>query len=67
MSKPLEVTYDVAEVEGLTEANEILGSLRAKVGYNLPAWQKLHRASNYIQNRQKEVLASALADPEADT
>jgi hypothetical protein len=65
MSQPLEVTYDVAEVEGLTEASKVLNRLSLEVVGCLPAWEKIYHASKYIQQRQKEVLADALADPEA--
>jgi hypothetical protein len=65
MSKPLEVTYNVAEVEGLTEASAILSRLSLSESNCWPAWQKIYHASKYIQNRQKEVLAAALSDPEA--
>lgn len=65
MSKALEVTYDVAEVEALTAAKKILGGLSLETAYCYPAWLKIYHAEKYIQQRQKEVLAAALADPEA--
>lgn len=65
MSKPLEVTYDVAEVEGLTEARKILSGLSLETSHCYPAWQKIYHAEKYIQQRQTEVLADTLAAPEA--
>lgn len=65
MRKPLEVTYDVAEVEGLTEAAAIMRRLSVEVVDCLPAWTLIYRASKSIQQRQKEVLAASLSDPEA--
>lgn len=64
MSKPLEVSYDVAEVDGLTEARRIVSELQTKVVYCKPAWEKLYRAEKYIVGRQREELEAALS-PEA--
>lgn len=65
MSKPLEVTYDVAEVEGLVAAKKILAHCELETAYLFPAWQKIYHAEKYIEQRQREVLADTLADTEA--
>ncbi len=65
MSKALEVTYDVAEVDGLTEARATVSRLELDVVYCHPAWRKLNHVKEYLQKRQYEAIADALTDPEA--
>ena len=65
MSKALEVTYDVAEVDSLTEAWKTVSRLQLAAVYCHPAWRKLNHIKEYLQKRQLEAVAEALSDPEA--
>lgn len=62
--QPLDVSYDVAEVDGLTEARRLVSGLESQVVYCHPAWKKLYNVKNYLDKRAQEVLADVLADPE---
>ena len=62
----MDVSYNVSEVDGLTEAKRIITGLTPKVVYCHPAWLKLYHVDNYLEKRQHEVLDEALADPQAE-
>lgn len=60
MSKSLEVTYDVAEVEGLVAAKKILAQAHRELetACLFPAWQKICHAEKYIADLIQERLKS---------
>lgn len=59
----MEVSYNVSEIDGLTEAHRIVSRLETAVVYCHPAWQKMYRVKEYLKNRQKEELDGVLSDP----
>lgn len=62
--KSLDVSYDVAEVDALTDARKLVSKLETEIVFNYPAWHKLSRVKEYLRVRQHEVLDAVLAAPE---
>lgn len=60
----LEVSYNEALVDALSEANQIVCGLRCEVVYCHPAWKKLESIGSYLRQRQSEELDAFLADPD---
>lgn len=59
----LEVSYNEALVDALTDASEIVCRLRSDVVFCHPAWLKMDHIGAYLRKRQCEELDAFLADP----
>jgi hypothetical protein len=60
----LEVSYNEALVDALTDANDTVCRLRCEVVFCHPAWKKLESVGTYLKQRQCEELDAFLADPD---